>query len=132
ASGLSSSAPRSGDLGGRIGFGAFDLREPFLQGEPFRYLPHNLPGPVEIPLEFREADDLGREAAAGTLRADPIFIVDLIEADRDDVGADLVEDRVDVTLVPEERTIHRFESLDHLDLGCLRDAPVVYEPAGGR
>src|SRR5205809_7322899 len=110
ASGLSSSASRSGDLGRRTGLGAFDLREPFLEREPFRYLPHDLPGPVEVPLEFRQADDLGREATAGALRADPILIVDLIEADRDDVRTDLVEDRVDVPLVPEERTVDRFEA----------------------
>src|SRR5205823_5038806 len=95
------------------------IREPFLEREPFRYLPDNLPGPVEVPLEFRQANDLGREAAAGALRADPILIVDLIEADRDDVRTDLVEDRVDVPLVPEERTVHRFEALDHLDAGRL-------------
>src|SRR5213080_2083465 len=105
---------------------------PSLEPEPFRYLPHDLPGPVEVPLEFRQADDLGREATAGALRADPILIVDLIEADRDDVRTDLVEDRVDVPLVPEERTVHRFEALDHLDAGRLGHDRFVLEPAGGR
>src|SRR5205823_6349913 len=120
------------DVLAETGLGAFDLREPFLEREPFRYLPHDLPGPVEVPLEFRQADDLGREATAGALRADPILIVDLIEADRDDVRTDLVEDRVDVPLVPEERTVHRFEALDHLDAGRLGHDRFVLEPAGGR
>src|SRR5438046_10451608 len=113
AAGLSSSASRSGDLGRRTGLGAFDLREPFLEREPFRYLPHDLPGPVEVPLEFRQADDLGREATAGALRADPILIVDLIEADRDEVRTDLVEDRVDVPLVTGERKVVRVADYVH-------------------
>src|SRR5207249_12318583 len=119
ASGLSSSASRSGDLGRRTGLGAFDLREPFLEREPFRYLPHDLPGPVEVPLEFRQADDLGREAPAGALRADPILLVDLIEADRDDVRTDLVEARADVPLVPDERTVPPVQALHHPVAGYL-------------
>src|SRR5436190_21059427 len=107
ASGLSSSASRSGDLGRRTGLGAFDLREPFLEREPFRYLPDNLPGPVEVPLEFRQANDLGREATAGALRADPILIVDLIEAERDDGRTALVAGRVAGPLVPGGRTAQR-------------------------
>src|SRR5438093_12916669 len=72
------------------------------------------------------------EPRSKRIRADPILIVDLIEADRDDVRTDLVEDRVDVPLVPEERTVHRFEALDHLDAGRLGHNRFVFEPAGGR
>src|SRR2546422_7986345 len=99
---------------------AFDFVESFLEREPFRHLPHDLPRADEIPFELREPEDFRREPALAALREDPLLAVDLIVPDRDDVRADLIEDVVNVTFVPQDGPVDRLERFDHLEPGRLR------------
>src|SRR3989449_10721177 len=96
---------------------AFDFVESFLEREPFRHLPHNLPCADEISFELREPEDFRREPALAALREDPFLAVDLIVPDRDDVRTVLSEDVVDVTLVPQDGPVDRLERFDHLEPG---------------
>src|SRR5437660_3763620 len=127
ASGLSPST-RRGRIRGHLDLPAFDLRQPLLEREPFRHLPHDLPGPVQVAFELREPDDLRREPAFPALLEDPVLVVDLVEADGDDVGADLVQDVVDVPLVAEDGAVDRLEGLHQLEPRILRRDRLVFEP----
>src|SRR5438093_2915066 len=88
ASGLSPST-RRGRIRGHLDLAAFDLRQPLLEREPFRHLPHDLPRPVQVAFELRESDDLRREPAFPALHADPVLVVDIVEADGNARWADL-------------------------------------------
>src|SRR5439155_1741678 len=127
ASGLSPSR-RRGRSRGHLDLPAFDLRQPLLEREPFRHLPHDLPGPVQVAFELRESDDLRREPAFPALLEDPVLVVDLVEADGDDVGADLVQDVVDVPLVAEDGAVDGLEGLHQLEPRILRRDRLMFEP----
>src|SRR5207249_9363682 len=90
ASGLSPST-RRGRIRGHLDLAAFDLRQPLLEREPFRHLPHDLPRPVQVAFELRESDDLRRESAFPALLEDLYLFVYLVDADGDYVVADLVQ-----------------------------------------
>src|SRR2546430_11115232 len=130
ASALSLSTP-CGGIRGQFALPAFDSGQSLLEREPFRHLPHDLSRPVQVAFELREPDDLRRETALPALFQNPSLIVDLVEAEGDDVGADLVQDVVDVPLVAQDRPVDGLEGAHQLDPRFLRRDRLVLEPPRG-
>src|SRR6266545_4426446 len=113
--------------------GPLDPLELLVELDPLRDPSHDLAGAVEVPLELRETDDAGvREAVLRALLPDPLLVVHLVEPEGDHVGPDLVEDLVDVPLVPEEGPVHGLERADHLQAVRLGRDRRVLEPLRGR
>src|SRR2546428_8225887 len=127
ASGVSLSSARRRLIRGPARLCASDLAEPLLEREPFRHLPHDLPGADQVTFEPREPDDLRGEAALSAFLQNPLLVVDLIVPDRDDIRADLLEDVVDVAFVAEDSAVDGLERLDHLEPGGLRHDWLVLE-----
>src|SRR3990172_1401260 len=94
----------------------------------FGDLLNDLPRPIEVPDEVREAHDLrAAEPASAALLEDAPLVVRLVEAEGDHVRADLREDRVDVPLIPQRRAVHGLQRSDHLDTLGLRHNRTMLE-----
>lgn len=92
------------------------------------------PGPVQVAFSwvFGESDDFSLESAFFEFVCDVGFIVDLVEAERDDVGLDLFNDFVHVVFRAEVGLVDDFEFFDEAESDVLWGDRLVFELADGR